>query len=101
MTSALATRPGVLLLSRLLAAVLGGYLLASALAVLLAAALPPLWGLSRAEAVLAGVQWSFVAHVLVVIWAFSPVALARMWVVLLSSAAAMAAAAWLLVAVKG
>ncbi|BDR08689.1 DUF3649 domain-containing protein [Comamonas thiooxydans] len=83
---------GSSVLSRLLAAVLGGYLLASALAVFLATVLPA----SRAEAVLAGMLWSFALHVLAVIWAFSPVSPGRVWLGLLLPAAVMAAAsAWL------
>lgn len=87
-----AARPGLSVLSRLLAAVLGGYLLASALAVFLAAALPA----PRTEAVLAGVQWSFALHVLAVIWAFSPISPGRAWLGLLVPAAALAAVAALL-----
>ena len=83
---------GAHLLSRLLAAVAGGYLLASTLAVFLATVLPA----SRAEAVLAGMLWSFALHVLAVIWAFSPVSPGRVWLGLLLPAAVMAAAsAWL------
>ena len=86
------TFAGLGVLSRLLAAVLGGYLLASALAVFLAIVLPA----SRAEAVLAGMLWSFALHVLAVIWAFSPVSPGRVWLGLLLPAAVMAAAsAWL------
>jgi hypothetical protein len=91
MTFAFAARPGFSIVSRLLAAVLGGYALASAVAVLLAAVLP----IPRAEAALAGMQWSFVAHVAVAIWAFSPVSLLRMWTVLLVSTGAVLAAAWM------
>ena len=86
MTRFPAALPGLSILSRLLAAVLGGYLLASALAMFLPAALPG----SRAEAVLAGVQWSFALHVLAVVWAFSPLSLARVWWGLLGFAAALA-----------
>lgn len=92
MTFAFAARPGFPIVSRLLAAVLGGYALASAVAVLLAVALP----IPRAEAVLAGMQWSFVAHVVVAIWAFSPIPLARMWAVLLAMTAVALLAAWML-----
>jgi len=92
MFCAFAARPGLSVLSRLLAAVLGGYLLASALAVFLAAALPG----PRADAVLAGMQWSFALHVLAVVWAFSPLSPGRVWLGLLLSAAALAGAAALL-----
>ena len=92
MNHSLLTFTGIGVLSRLLAAVLGGYLLASALAVFLATVLPA----SRAEAVLAGMLWSFALHVLAVIWAFSPVSPGRVWLGLLLPAAVMAAAsAWL------
>ncbi|KGG85367.1 DUF3649 domain-containing protein [Comamonas thiooxydans] len=82
---------GAYLLSRLQAAVAGGYLLASALAVFLATVLPA----SRAEAVLAGMQWSFALHVLAVIWAFSPVSPSRVWLGLLLLAAFLVRRLWL------
>ncbi|MDO1476342.1 DUF3649 domain-containing protein [Comamonas thiooxydans] len=92
MTPSNAAPVGAHLLSRLLAAVVGGYLLASALAVFLATVLPA----SRAEAVLAGMQWSFALHVLAVIWAFSPVSHGRVWLGLMLPACVMAAASvWL------
>lgn len=75
MTLSFTAHAGLSLLSRLLAAVLGGYALASALALWLCAILPA----PRAEAVLAGIQWSFAAHVAAVIWAFSPVSPSRVW----------------------
>lgn len=96
MTPALTARPGFSILSRLLAAVLGGYAVASALAVLLAALLPVLLALPRGEAVLAGIQWSFAAQVAAAIWAFSPVPLARVWAVLLALVAVLAVASWAL-----
>ncbi len=80
------------ILSRLFAAVLGGYGLASALAVFLATA----WPAVRAEAVLTGVLWSFALHVLAVIWSFSPLSLGRVWLGLLVPTVVLAAAsAWL------
>lgn len=84
--------PGLLVMSRLLAAVFGGYALASALAVFLAAALPG----TRADAVMAGMQWSFVLHTLAVVWAFSPVSVAKVWLGLLVPTAALGAASLLL-----
>lgn len=83
-----AARLSLSVLSRLLAAVCGGYLLASALAVFLATTLPG----PRAEAVLAGVQWSFAPYALAVIWAFSPIPPGRVWLGLLAPAAMLAAA---------
>ena len=101
MTPAFTARPGFSILSRLLAAMLGGYALASALAVLLAALLPTLLNLPRGEAVLAGIQWSFAAHVAAAIWAFSPVPLARVWGVLLALVAVLAVASWALTRAAG
>ena len=92
MTPSNAAPVGAHLLSRLLAAVVGGYLLASALAVFLATVLSA----PRAESVLAGMQWSFALHVLAVIWAFSPVSHGRVWLGLMLPACVMAAASvWL------
>ena len=88
MTLSFAAHAGLSLLSRLLAAVLGGYALASALALWLGAVLPA----PRAEAVLAGIQWSFAAHVAAVIWAFSPVSPTRVWGGLLTLVALLLAA---------
>lgn len=83
---------GSSVLSRLLAAVLGGYLLASALAVFLATVLSE----PRAESVLAGMLWSFPAYLLAVIWAFSPVSPGRVWLgLLLPSVVLAGASAWL------
>lgn len=84
--------PGLLVVSRLLAAVFGGYALASALAAFLAAALPG----ARVDAVLAGMQWSFALHTLAVIWAFSPVPVGRVWLGLLVPTAVLGGAALLL-----
>ena len=92
MTPSNAAPAGAHLLSRLLAAVVGGYLLASVLAVFLATVLSA----PRAESVLAGMQWSFALHVLAVIWAFSPVSHGRVWLGLMLPACVMAAASvWL------
>ncbi len=77
--------------SRVLAAVFGGYLLASAWSVFIAAVFP-----GGAEAVLAGVQLSFVVYAGAVIWAFSPVPVRRVWAGLLLPAAVLAVLAALL-----
>ena len=89
-------RPGLGLLSRVTAAVLGGYLLASAWVVFCGVALP-----GRAEAVLAGVQLSFVVYVGAVVWAFAPVPLGRVWMGLLVPAVALAGLAALLARLEG
>jgi hypothetical protein len=80
--------PGLPLLSRVLAAVLGGYLLASAWVVFCGTVFP-----GGVEAVLAGVQLSFALYVAAVVWAFSPVPLGRVWRGLLIPAAVLAALA--------
>lgn len=85
-------QPGLSVLFRLAAAVFGGYALAAAAAVFFGAALP----FARAEAVLAGMQLSFVVQTATVIWVFLPVPLARVWVGLLVPAAALAALGWLM-----
>lgn len=84
--------PGLLLLGRVAAAVFGGYALAAAFAVFLAAVLPA----SRAGAVIGGMQLSFVVHAAAAIWAFSPVPLLRVWVWLILPAAALAGLGWVL-----
>lgn len=82
--------PRLLLLGRVAAAVLGGYALAAAVAVYLAALLPA----GRAEAVIGGMQASFVVYTAAVIWAFSPVSLLRVWVGLLLPALALGGWGW-------
>lgn len=63
------------LVSRCLAAILGGYLLASLVAVGCA-----LWlGPPRAEAVLTGMMLSFVVHACAVLWVFAARSAARAW----------------------
>ena len=84
MTSRLSSlTPGLLLLSRVAAAVFGGYALA-------AAVLPT----GRAEAVVGGMQFSFAVHAIAAIWAFSPVALMRVWLWLLLPAVVLAGLGW-------
>lgn len=83
-------RPGLAIVSRATAAIAGGYALASASAVALAA----LWPGQRADAVLAGMQWSFVAYPLAAVWAFAPVPLRRVWAWLTGLSALCLALAW-------
>jgi len=91
MTSRLSSLPpGLRLLSRVAAAVFGGYALAAAVAFFLAAVLPT----GRAEAVIGGMQFSFAVHAVAVIWAFSPVALMRVWSWLLLPAVVLAGLGW-------
>ncbi len=84
--------PGWLLLGRIAAAVVGGYALAAAAAVLVAAVLPA----GHAEAAIAGMQLSFAVYTAAVIWAFSPVPLLRAWLGLLLSAAVLGGLGWAL-----
>lgn len=69
--------PGTGLVLRITAAVLGGYALSSAWVVLCGA-----WRITRVEGILAGEQTSWLLYVIAVIWAFSPVALDRVWAAL-------------------
>lgn len=91
------SHPALRILSRLAAAVLGGYALAAAAAVFVGAVLPA----GRADAALAGMQASFIVHVAAVIWAFSPVRPARVWQGLIVLAAALALPGWLLLRLGG
>ncbi|MBV7486275.1 DUF3649 domain-containing protein [Bordetella sp. BOR01] len=77
------------LLSRIVAAVFGGYALA-ALTSVAAAALP----MSRTEAVLAGMLLSFVVYALAVVWVFAVRSATRAWAGLLLAAAPLLLAAW-------
>ena len=95
--SSTAVHPGLRVLSRLAAAVFGGYALAAAVAVFLGAVLPS----TRVDAVLAGMQVSFVVHTLAVIWAFSPVSPTRVWAGLLVPAAVLGALGWFLLRAGG
>ncbi|MFT3813035.1 MAG: DUF3649 domain-containing protein [Acidovorax sp.] len=74
--------PTAALLSRIAAAVLGGYALA-ALASVAALALP----LERSEAVFTGMLLSFAVHALAVVWVFATRSATRAWGGLLVAAA--------------
>ena len=65
----------MLLLSRVLAAIFGGYALTSGVAVLLSAVLP----LSRVEAVQTATLSAFAVYTCAVIWVFSVQDLRRAW----------------------
>jgi hypothetical protein len=70
--------------SRVLAAVIGGYLLASLASICLALWLPG----ARADAVITGMMSSFVFYLLAVLWCFACRSAARAWFgVMLPSAA--------------
>ncbi|KAA0946981.1 MULTISPECIES: DUF3649 domain-containing protein [unclassified Pseudomonas] len=77
--------------SRLLAAVVGGYLLASLASVCMTLWLP----LSRADAVVSGMLSSFVFYLLVVIWCFACRRVAHAWFGVLVPSAVLATLAGL------
>ncbi|MEG0223010.1 MAG: DUF3649 domain-containing protein [Comamonas sp.] len=80
--------------ARVLAAALGGYLLTSALATLLALLLP----FERAQAVMAGSDIGVLFYLPALLWAFHARSAVRAWAGLLLSSAAVAAACWWLAA---
>src|SRR5690606_2649749 len=80
---------------RLLAALAGGYLLANTAAILLARLLG-LVEMSRADAVLVAVLFSFAVYAAAVLWAFAVRSAARAWQGLLAAALVCAVLAWLL-----
>ncbi|SOE52488.1 FIG024006: iron uptake protein [plant metagenome] len=90
--SAVTARYRLLVLSRIVVAALGGYALASAMAVLLALA----WPLPRAEAVMASTLLSFVWYAVAVIWVFSVRSVLRAWIGILGVTAVLSLLCWLL-----
>lgn len=80
------------LISRVVAAVLGGYALAHALPITLAAALP----LPRAEAALFAIQLSFLVYTGAVLWAFAARSAVAAWLGLLLPTAVTGLLAWAL-----
>ena len=78
--------------SRVLAAVVGGYALTSAVTVLLAL----LWPLPKAEAVLASSMLSFALYVGMLVWIFAARRLWVVWLGLILATAVCAGLSWLL-----
>ena len=76
------------ILSRVAAAVVGGYAVSAMAAICLALLLP----MPRADAVLTGAMASFVVYVCAVLWVFSAATAARAWIGLILSAALLWAA---------
>jgi hypothetical protein len=72
----------MMVISRLLAAVLGGYVLASLTGALLAFCLPQAFPLTLADGVVIGSMLGFVVHAGWFVFAFSPVRAGRVWLVL-------------------
>ena len=73
--------PGMLVLLRTAAAVLGGYFFSAALVALLAASLP-LLGLPRSEAVVSAALPGYLLYLMVLLWSFSVHSLVRLGSVL-------------------
>lgn len=83
--------------SRIGAAVLGGYALASAASSLLALSLP----LSRHEAVLTGMMISFLFYALAVIWVFHARSATRAWIGMAAPTSVLVFMCWILIRVGG
>ena len=88
---------GARLFSLAMAAILGGYVLATAAAIFLGAVLP----FPRAESVMAGTLFSFSVYTGAVIWVFAVRDVRRAWFGLLLPAAVLALAGMLIVKVMG
>ena len=84
-------RRWVMIASRVVAAIAGGYAVATAAAVCAALALPG----PRSEAVLAGMLLSFAVYAGAVIWVFAATTATRAWIGLAIPGAALAVIAWL------
>lgn len=78
--------------SRVVAAALGGYALASAATVLLALA----WPAPQSQALLWASMLSFTIYSVVVIWVFMARSATRAWIGVVATTAVLAALAWLL-----
>ncbi|WP_162989571.1 hypothetical protein [Comamonas sp. lk] len=83
---------GLRLLSRIMAAVFGGYLLTSVW-IVWCGALGSALGSSRAEAILVGMQSGFVLYPVIIAAVFLPISLRSAWLCLLLPSAALAAMA--------
>lgn len=70
------------LVSRIAAAVLGGYAATAGSVTLLAALLPRLTPLGAADAVVLATMCGFPVYLLALLWGFSHASLARVWLVL-------------------
>lgn len=81
---------------RVLAAIVGGYALTSALATLLAVALPVVLPIDRAQAVSLSMDSGFVIYVVILLWVFHNRSATRVWVWLLAWTVVVCAACWLL-----
>lgn len=91
---AVTARYRLMVLSRLLAATVGGYVVASLFGAVLAFALPLVSGLTLADGVVIGTMLGFVVHAGLFVLAFSPMRAGRVWCVMLAAAGLMAVMLW-------
>ena len=83
-----------MVVSRLLAATVGAYVVASLFGALAAFGLPRVSDLTLADGVVIGTMLSFVAHAGLSVFAFSPVRAGRVWGWLLGAALLMGVMLW-------
>jgi hypothetical protein len=81
-------KPSLLITTRTLLAILGGYAFSAATSAALAVALARLAGMDRSEAVLLAAMLAFVVYLVVLLWAFTAPRLGRVAVVLVGGALA-------------
>lgn len=79
-TSGVLVRYRLGVFSRVLAATLGGYVVASLMSVALALSLPLLSGASRADAVMVATMLSFLVYTVVALWVFCARSAWRAWI---------------------
>ena len=91
---ALTARYRWMVVSRLLAATVGGYVVASLFGALTAFSLPMVAGLTLADGVVIGTMLGFVVHAGLFVFAFSPVRAGRVWAWLLGAALLTGAMLW-------
>lgn len=77
---------------RLLAAAVGGYVLAQTVAIYIGLALP----IPKAEAVMTGFMLSFILHLAAILWVFAAQTAWRAWLGLLLPSALFTAGSWVL-----
>lgn len=87
----------LIVLSRVLAAAVGGYALTSAITVLLAL----VWPLPRAQAVYTATMLSFALYVPIVLWVFTAKQVGRVWRDVAIATAIVAVLAWWLIPEAG
>ena len=83
-------------LSRVLAAVVGGYILSAMCAVSLSRALPVMTSMDSSEAVLVGTMMSFAIYVTAIVWVFSTSGARGAWIGLTAVTLMVGAAPWLI-----